>query len=537
MTVSESIETANTDGDEMKIISRIKQFSPPKYVFYISYALFAVLFIVVSCFHERWFDEANAWLLARSCTFYELVFKIPKAEGHPPLWWLILSVPAKLGADFTVSMTVTALIPSLINTYLIMFRAPFPPVVRIMIPFTFYSFFQCGIMTRPYGLMTMAFLLAAIFYDERDKKPFRFAAALMLMCMTSAYGIIIAGGIAAVWCIKMIASEKLTDIIRSRRFPALLMLLLCALLLVYLLSGAENTPTNYAAPQDAFSAFSAVVFMFTAAPAFTVFIGTNSQLISPAAFLSESIVSLLPIFISGVLVMAVMILFMLKKKRLTEFIVPYILFAGFCAFYYWYMHHTAIIWMLFLYSVWIAASADSTGKADFLSAPKCEDALNLTFSAAICMMLVWNVFSSVCDITSSYACSRDIAIYLEKHGLKDSHILASGSWYAVPVECYLGRSIEYKMDEDSVFKDFRLVDTLASDHPEVLIGETSPEPVYDIAKTEYILVYTAEHIQAFKLMHTAYYDSVYLRRDLFDRYPDVHPKNPEDEEFIVHDLS
>ena len=60
--------------------------------------------IFVGCFHEPWFDESQAWLIARCVSFKELFTYVPHYEGHPPLWHLILSVFAKNGAPFDLTI-------------------------------------------------------------------------------------------------------------------------------------------------------------------------------------------------------------------------------------------------------------------------------------------------------------------------------------------------------------------------------------------------------------------------------------------------
>lgn len=45
----------------------------------------------VTCFHEPWFDESQAWAIAKTASYKEILFTLPHYEGHPPLWHLILS--------------------------------------------------------------------------------------------------------------------------------------------------------------------------------------------------------------------------------------------------------------------------------------------------------------------------------------------------------------------------------------------------------------------------------------------------------------
>ena len=50
----------------------------------------SIAVIVGMSFHEPWFDEAQAWQIARSASLREILFEIPHYEGHPQLWHLIL---------------------------------------------------------------------------------------------------------------------------------------------------------------------------------------------------------------------------------------------------------------------------------------------------------------------------------------------------------------------------------------------------------------------------------------------------------------
>ncbi|MBR0510949.1 MAG: hypothetical protein IJJ81_00055 [Ruminococcus sp.] len=57
--------------------------------------LYTAGIIFITSFHELWFDETQAWLIAKSASYKEIFTYIPHYEGHPPLWHLILAVFAK----------------------------------------------------------------------------------------------------------------------------------------------------------------------------------------------------------------------------------------------------------------------------------------------------------------------------------------------------------------------------------------------------------------------------------------------------------
>ena len=50
--------------------------------------------------HEPWLDEAQGWLIARDATWSDLLRTIPRYEGSPILWHLLLRLPARCGLPY-----------------------------------------------------------------------------------------------------------------------------------------------------------------------------------------------------------------------------------------------------------------------------------------------------------------------------------------------------------------------------------------------------------------------------------------------------
>ena len=130
----------------------------------ILFCVFCFSLIIISLFHEPWFDEVQAWMIARDASLYELLFVIPHYEGHPALWSLLLAVPAKLGVPFEIGLKAVGLVIYAALVYLILFRSPFPWFIRYSLPFSYFIFYQYGIVVRPYGLSILTLLLLAFFF-------------------------------------------------------------------------------------------------------------------------------------------------------------------------------------------------------------------------------------------------------------------------------------------------------------------------------------------------------------------------------------
>ena len=48
--------------------------------------IFTVVVIIGLYFHETWYDEAQAYLIARDASLHDIMFYLTHYEGHPPLW-------------------------------------------------------------------------------------------------------------------------------------------------------------------------------------------------------------------------------------------------------------------------------------------------------------------------------------------------------------------------------------------------------------------------------------------------------------------
>ncbi|MDE7359687.1 MAG: hypothetical protein K2N39_09745, partial [Lachnospiraceae bacterium] len=97
--------------------------------------LYAAAHLGMALVHEPFFDEAEAWQIARSVTLKTLFFETTHYEGHPPLWHLILMPFAKAGAPYELSLTLVSLAFMGMAVFLILRHAPFPILVRILLPF------------------------------------------------------------------------------------------------------------------------------------------------------------------------------------------------------------------------------------------------------------------------------------------------------------------------------------------------------------------------------------------------------------------
>lgn len=197
---------------------------------YIVLFTYLALVATVMCFHEPWFDEAQAWLIARDCSWKELLTVRPHYEGHPPLWWTMLAIPAKLGVPYEIGLKTINLVCAGFMIWLLEFKTAIPEILKAILPFSYFLCYQYGVTSRPYALMIAAMVLVAITWKTRDENPLPVVLSMMLLCLASSYGIVVSGVFAAYWTILLCRNRSLFK--NKQCFFGLLALLLFAVALL-----------------------------------------------------------------------------------------------------------------------------------------------------------------------------------------------------------------------------------------------------------------------------------------------------------------
>lgn len=401
----------------------------PEFAALLAYLLLLSVFL---CFHEPWYDEAQAWLIARDASFREIFFVIPHYEGHPPLWFLLLSVFAKAGADFEWTIRLLSLAINGVAAAILLFKAAFPRWTRLLLPFSYFLFYQHGVICRPYSLLLVGFLLAACFWLEREEKPLRFALALLLMCASSAYGIIFAGGIAIVWLIELRIAlpswgNYFRSLFRGRRFAAMLLLLLFALSQIALILPRSDTfAASYGIGGDNPVWFRLLYMVFGALADATCFSAYESyDELRYAAFSMQKVAAGCVI---GLLLLAIIYLCGRRGKKRLLFFLPFALFALFSGVVYFYLQHIDVLLQFLLFWCWVCR------KELLLHPPAPEERISRLHTAAkpalamgvglcLAVSVFWTVAACRNEVLYPYGFSDALAEYLQDSGLSEYGIM------------------------------------------------------------------------------------------------------------------
>lgn len=531
---------------------------------WVVFGFLAVTMGIVAYFHEPWLNEAQAWQIARCADISDILFKIPHFEGHPALWHLLMTIPAKCGVSYELGIKVISCLIGLAVGWILLFCSPFPRIMRILLPFHYFLFYQNAVISRPYGLMTLALLLMAITFEERREHPYRFVLSMILLCAVSGYGLVIAGGVAAVWFFE-ICSEKGWKIInlsfwKDRRIVALMTLFFCAVLILLQIWPEHN------------------VYAFS-------IIKKNSALISTlynffAMLPDTTILSLLgceemPIYadfrggklwlgvLLGIVFLVALTLFSSKKSRYYLWI-PYLSFVSFASVVYLTAHHLGIMLSFVIFWLWITWRDEDRAEWFWKLRKKIhlqekDQKLIGGFGKFLGVILLvvpvfWTVMASVTEIKYDYFFSRSAAGFIKEHGLENATWVAewggqegqpfnANVLYAntnpVALMPYFEHNFCINLNEgrDDLAYTVHLIATEAENQkaletvrqaglPDVLLGDFNFTDVFGerVDSFTYVPVYDIHpyYVSIWKMMHVSTVSlqpvSIYVRADLLEQY-------------------
>lgn len=397
----------------------------------LSFIAYMAVVAVVMYFHEPWFDEAQSWLIARDSSFADLLTLRPHYEGHPPLWTLLLSIPAKTGVPYEIGLKgVQFLCAALLGGWLI-FRAPFNRLTIALLPFTYFICFQYGVTARPYALLCVSLLMVAHYWKYADSKPsntWKLVLSLVLMCAISSYGIAIAAGFALAWVVRSVqiagiknaVCEIFSNINRLLGWILLAFVGFASIACIWPAANAFGSRATFSGNSHLIQ-FLYFIFVVPSESMFTAFAGDVS--------LRRMSLGILPTIICvliSILIWAFAICIAKRRKMLVSLILPYLTFA-IIATQYFTLHHAGIVFVFFIAQLWMFVD-NKPLNFDITLANKLSNKCAFTQSIIVILLapsLIWNIFACVNDIRFDYSGSRALAQFIQRNHAENKRFVTS----------------------------------------------------------------------------------------------------------------
>lgn len=436
----------------------------------IALAVYCIGHLLMSLVHEPWFDEALAWLISRDSSVKTVLFEATHYEGHPGLWHLILMPFAKLGAPYELSLSIVSLLFSGAAVTIILFKAPYKRIIRLLIPFTYFMFYQYSVVSRPYCMMMLAFVLIAMNYKEKDEKPVKYFASLAFMCATSAYGVVLAGGLCIVWLIEMYISVRkntmdgkkttnnetdkkntflrfISELCNKKKIIYFILLLAYALSIIWRILPASDAYASIRAQKAEAVNGPVARTVYTVLTSLSDLFLTNVYCASGTIRDTEMYtIELWAGAAIGAVILIIIILYGKRHKKLMTFVIPYLMFSVFSSIVYLYKHHIGIELLLIGFFLWICMEETDGKKIEPYKINEEKNNVNknkqssleeiktllpsLTVIVITIIMVIpiyWNVSSCICDIKYEYSYGRQEYNYLKNNNLENATILCESS--------------------------------------------------------------------------------------------------------------
>lgn len=156
--------------------------------------------------HEPWRDEGQAWMVVRDMSFGQL-FKTLPSEGHPPLWYLLITPLVKTGMPYESQNWLTLLI-AVGAVHIILFHTRFHIILKVLIPFSYFFLYEYALFARNYCLILIFIAAIISLYPRRFEKPWLFALAVAGLFNTHVLLFSFCGTICILYAVDMLHLKK-----------------------------------------------------------------------------------------------------------------------------------------------------------------------------------------------------------------------------------------------------------------------------------------------------------------------------------------
>jgi hypothetical protein len=399
-------------------VERLSDHLRKNWLTYLVTVIYALLLALVISRHEPWFDEAQSWLLARDNSPMTLVTKYLRYEGTPGLWQLILMVPAKLGLPYG-SLKVVSWIMAVAGIHVFMRFAPFPNYVKIILPFSFFLFYQYAVVARSYVLLPLLLFLVAAIWDRKMERMLAFTVLACLLANVCTQGLVIAAVLFGVHLQDLRkAWPGLDGAARRRQVYAVLAFAVVCLLVVAMLL----PPRDLDFPAFKSTGISALFHSRT-----------------KWKMLSSSLTDI-P-FLSAAVLLLSALWFWRRRVLLLYLALTLALLATFI-FAYANVWHEGILLLAWLFVTWVSFQEREERAAWSRELPSRK--LRQVMCGALVVVAIiqanWSFNSARYDWSHKYSASREIADYIKENHMEGDVIYANG-WHPVSILPYFKRNI------------------------------------------------------------------------------------------------
>jgi hypothetical protein len=422
-------------------------------------------------YHEKWADEAQAWLIARDSNLKTIWFYHSRYEGSPALWHTILWLLQRL---FHASYDAMSYIGSLFaigGVSLFIFKAPFPCFVRWPMVFTYFLIYQYAVIARPYTLMPLlCFLVALTFKDI--KHPGRMTWSLVFLANLTLHGAIMAACFGLLYLVEAIKQwPRLDQKLRYRYVICIAVVASMFVFVAFVLKPPADSGEFIVKRQ--MDLLPEVVKQQIHMPT----VSTKLAAALCGAFLDSLYPSVLFLMFAGI--------WCFRRRFFLVLVLPVGLLLALYSIVHGYAHHHGTVLLAVISALWISWPTDQERFALCLT----DKLLMRGLLASLIILCGVNIWDSIVVIQREYrfpySGAQDAANYLKSVGADRTQIFGV-NYGVVGVQPYFDHNI------------FANIPNAYFHHGLPLAGSGLDEPMLELSKPEYVVVYSTEPALLFK---------------------------------------
>ena len=367
---------------------------------YLIVGIYVILGILVLRKHEPWADEAQAWLIARDSGLFELLFQRLRYEGHPGLWYLILMIPSRIFPYYPTIQVICFSI-AVTSVYVFVRTSPFPTILKILFPFTYFIFYQYAIVARSYALLPLLIFMIGSIYAQKSERVYLFTILLCLLAYTSVFSALIAISVMFIHLLHTLKSwNRLGPEKQKRQIISFAVFTLFLLLMAIQL---------WQPPDSSF----AKNYHFDLHRVKSMFVTVLDEIFFEIQPLSH-------------LALAISCLWFWSQRVLLLYFLSSFSIILLFAIKYYNSWHQGILFLAWILPMWISfQKSDTTGRITWTYFSRIA---TITFTAVFIVHMYWAYSSAISDYHGSYSGGQAIANYIKENDLSNAKIYATSFW-------------------------------------------------------------------------------------------------------------
>jgi hypothetical protein len=352
-------------------------------------------------YHEKWADEAQAWLMARDLDLKTIWFHELRYEGSPGLWHTILWIAQHWFHLPYAALGYIGVAFAIAGTAVLIYKSPFPWFIRWPLAFTYVMVYQYAVIARPYTILPLLCFLVAIFFKDVEH-PLRMTVVLVLLANLSLHGTLLAGCFGLLYLLQAIkAWPSLDEKLRNLYFICAAAMV-ATFLLVFIVVKPTPDIEEFAVKKE-FARLSEQVRqqMKLATP------WTKFTTITSGAFLDYFWLSVGFVLLSAA--------WFTQRKRFLVFALPVGAMLGFYAAIHGAAHHHGTAFIAAITAFWIGWPRDA--EASVSSSAQWTKLSGIALLLCLCVVNIWDAAVAIeREYLYPYSGAEDAANYLRSVG-------------------------------------------------------------------------------------------------------------------------